>query len=59
MSGLFKESISPETVGSILQSIADPLAIGPATRTRAGVLTVEDYIRIQGIGRSAATRSLA
>jgi len=35
------------------------LAIGPATRTRAGVLTAEDYIRIQGIGRSAATRSLA
>ena len=105
-----KESISPETVGSILQSIADllatatseteyniirfwketlqqyrflydiqqrniddhsnvilslmarsmvdgatsslTLAIGPATRTRAGVLTAEDYIRIQGIGET-------
>ena len=105
-----KESISPETVGSILQAIADllatatseteyniirfwketlqqyrflydiqqrnvddhsnvilqlmarsmvdgatsslTLAIGPATRTRAGVLTAEDYIRIQGIGET-------
>ncbi len=28
------------------------LAIGPATRTRAGVLTAEDYIRIQGIGET-------
>ena len=110
MSRLCKESISPETVGSILQAIADllatatseteyniirfwketlqqyrflydiqqrnvddhsnvilqlmarslldgatsslTLAIGPATRTRAGVLTAEDYIRIQGIGET-------
>ena len=110
MSRLSKESISPETVGSILQAIADllatatseteyniirfwketlqqyrflydiqqrnvddhsnvilqlmarsmvdgatsslTLAIGPATRTRAGVLTAEDYIRIQGIGET-------
>ena len=28
------------------------LAIGPATRTCAGVLTAEDYIRIQGIGET-------
>ncbi len=105
-----KESISPETVGKILQDITDllataigeteyniirvwketlqqyrflydiqqrsvedhnfvmlslmarslldgaasslTLAIGPATRTRAGVLTAEDYIRIQGIGET-------
>ena len=101
-----KESISPETVGAILQAIADllatatseteyniirfwketlqqyrflydiqqrnvddilqlmarsmvdgatsslTLAIGPATRTRAGVLTAEDYIKIQGIGET-------
>ena len=105
-----KESISPETVGKILQDIIDllataigeteyniirvwkdtlqqyrflydiqqrniddhssvilqlmarsmvdgttsslTLAIGPATRTRAGVLTAEDYIRIQGIGET-------
>ena len=91
MSRLCKESISPETVGSILQAIADllatatseteyniirfwketnnvddhsnvilqlmarsmvdgatsslTLAIGPATRTRTGVLAAEDYIR--------------
>ena len=30
------------------------LAIGPATRTRAGVLTAEDYLRIQGIGETNA-----
>ena len=105
-----KESISPETVGKILQDITDllataigeteyniirvwketlqqfrflydiqqravddhsnvilslmarsmadgatstlTLAIGPATRNRAGVLTAEDYIRIQGIGET-------
>ncbi len=105
-----KESISPETVGSILQAIADLLAtatseteynvfrfwketlqqygflydiqqrniqdhsnvilalmgrrmsdgttfsltlpIGPATRTQAGVLTAEDFIKIQGIGET-------
>lgn len=35
------------------------LAIGPATRNRAGVLTAEDYIRIQGIGEGAARRSRA
>ena len=110
-----KESISPETVGSILQAIADllatatseteyniirfwketlqqyrflydiqqrniddhsnvilslmarsmvdgatsslTLAIGPATRTRAGVLTAEDYIRIQGIGETPCGNS--
>ena len=32
------------------------LAIGPATRTRAGVLTAEDYIRIQGIGETNDAR---
>ena len=55
-SRLCKENISPETVGSILQAIADLLAtatsetfsltlpIGPASRTQAGVMTAEDYI---------------
>ena len=105
-----KESISPETVGKILQDITDllataigeteyniirvwketlqqyrflydiqqrnvddhsnvilslmarslldgatsslTLAIGPATRNRAGVLTAEDFIRLQGIGET-------
>ena len=31
------------------------LAIGPATHTRAGVLTAEDYIRIQAIADLLAT----
>ena len=28
------------------------LPIGPATRTQAGVLTAEDFIKLQGIGET-------